>query len=52
VIKLYLYIYKYPTKHARDQCLVQQQEDQINTQDNLPSIEEATEREPCGLRII
>jgi hypothetical protein len=33
-------------------CLIQQQEDQINTQDNLPSTEEATEREPCGLRII
>jgi hypothetical protein len=33
-------------------CLIQHQEDLINTQDNLPLIEEATEREPCGSRII
>jgi hypothetical protein len=32
--------------------LMQHQEDLINTQDNLPLIEEATEREPCGSRII
>jgi hypothetical protein len=32
--------------------IIQQEEDQINTQDNLPSIEDAMEREPCGLRII
>jgi hypothetical protein len=43
--------YKYPAKHARDQCLIQQQEDQTNTKDNIPPIEEATERKPYGLRI-
>jgi hypothetical protein len=29
----------------------QQQEDQTNTQDNIPPIEEAMERKPYGLRI-
>jgi hypothetical protein len=33
------------------QCLIQQQEDQTNTKDNIPPIEEATERKPYGLRI-
>jgi hypothetical protein len=28
-----------------------QQEDQTNTKDNIPPIEEATERKPYGLRI-
>jgi hypothetical protein len=32
-------------------CLIQQQEDQTNTKDNIPPIEEATERKPYGLRI-
>jgi hypothetical protein len=32
-------------------CLIQQQEDQINIKDNIPPIEEATERKPYGLRI-
>jgi hypothetical protein len=31
--------------------LIQQQEDQTNTKDNTPPIEEATERKPYGLRI-
>jgi hypothetical protein len=31
--------------------LIQQQEDQTNTKDNIPPIEEATERKPYGLRI-
>jgi hypothetical protein len=34
------------------ECLEQHQEDLINRQDNLPLIEEATEREPCGSRIL
>jgi hypothetical protein len=34
------------------QCLNQHQEELINRQDNLPLIEEAREREPCGSRII
>jgi hypothetical protein len=29
----------------------QQQEDQTNTKDNIPPIEEAMERKPYGLRI-
>jgi hypothetical protein len=33
------------------QCLIQQQEDQTNTKDNIPPIEEATERKPYGLKI-
>jgi hypothetical protein len=32
-------------------CLIQQQEDQTNTKDNIPPIEEAMERKPYGLRI-
>jgi hypothetical protein len=32
-------------------CLIQQQEDQTNTKDNIPPIEEATEGKPYGLRI-
>jgi hypothetical protein len=32
-------------------CLIQQQEEQTNTKDNIPPIEEATERKPYGLRI-
>jgi hypothetical protein len=31
--------------------LIQHQEDQTNTKDNIPPIEEATERKPYGLRI-
>jgi hypothetical protein len=31
--------------------LIQQQEDQINTKDKIPPIEETTERKPYGLRI-
>jgi hypothetical protein len=31
--------------------LIQQQEDQTNTKDNIPPIEEAMERKPYGLRI-
>jgi hypothetical protein len=30
---------------------IQQQEDQTKTKDNIPPIEEATERKPYGLRI-
>jgi hypothetical protein len=30
-------------------CLIQQQEDQTNTKDNIPPIEEAMERKPYGL---
>jgi hypothetical protein len=30
---------------------LQQQEDQTNSKDNIPPIEEATERKPYGLRI-
>jgi hypothetical protein len=30
---------------------IQQQEDQTNTKDNIPPIEEATECKPYGLRI-
>jgi hypothetical protein len=37
--------------HSQAQCLMQQQEDQINTKDNIPPIEEATERKSYGLRI-
>jgi hypothetical protein len=50
---IHKYIKLVPTDfHVQvEMCLIQQQEDQINTKDNLPSIEEATEREPCGLRI-
>jgi hypothetical protein len=33
------------------ECLIQQQEDQTNSKDNIPPIEEATERKPYGLRI-
>jgi hypothetical protein len=33
------------------ECLIQQQDDQTNTKDNIPPIEEATERKPYGLRI-
>jgi hypothetical protein len=33
------------------ECLIQQQEDQTNTKDNIPPIEEATERKLYGLRI-
>jgi hypothetical protein len=33
-------------------ALNQHQEDLINRQDNLLLIEEATEREPCGSRIL
>jgi hypothetical protein len=32
-------------------CLIQQQEDQTNTKDNIPPIEEAMECKPYGLRI-
>jgi hypothetical protein len=32
--------------------LIQHQEDLINTQDNLPLIQEAMECEPCGSRTI
>jgi hypothetical protein len=35
----------------QDECLIQQQEDQTNTKDNIPPIEEATESKPYGLRI-
>jgi hypothetical protein len=35
----------------RPVCLIQQQEDQTNTKDNIPPVEEATERKPYGLRI-
>jgi hypothetical protein len=31
--------------------LIQQQEDKTNTEDNIPPIEEATERKSYGLRI-
>jgi hypothetical protein len=31
--------------------LIQQQEDQTDTKDNIPPIEEAMERKPYGLRI-
>jgi hypothetical protein len=31
--------------------VIQQQEDQTNRKDNIPPIEEATERKPYGLRI-
>jgi hypothetical protein len=33
------------------ESLIQQQEDQTNTKDNIPPIEEAMERKPYGLRI-
>jgi hypothetical protein len=36
---------------GKDECLIQQQEDQTNTKDNIPPIEEATEHKPYGLRI-
>jgi hypothetical protein len=44
---------RYPEKGNRTNLIlfIQQQEDQTNTKDNLPPIEEATEREPYGLRI-
>jgi hypothetical protein len=32
-------------------CLIQQQEDQTNSKDNIPPIEEAMERKPYGLGI-
>jgi hypothetical protein len=32
-------------------CLIQQQEAQTNTKDNIPPTEEATERKPYGLTI-
>jgi hypothetical protein len=41
---------KQPHSLRTHECLIQQ-EDQINTKDNLPPIEEATEREIYGLRI-
>jgi hypothetical protein len=31
--------------------LIQQQEEHTNTKDNIPPIEEATERKPYGLKI-
>jgi hypothetical protein len=37
--------------HYIIQSYIQQQEDQTNTKDNIPPIEEATERRPYGLRI-
>jgi hypothetical protein len=33
------------------QRLIKQQEDQTNTKDNIPPIEETMERKPYGLRI-
>jgi hypothetical protein len=49
VVKMYLYTYM-PSHVSVDNN--QHQEDLINRQDNLPLIEEATERELCGSRII
>jgi hypothetical protein len=40
-----------PSLLKQPHSLIQQQEDQINTKDNIPPIEEATERKPYGLRI-
>jgi hypothetical protein len=37
--------------HQLFKGLIQQQEDQTNTKDNIPPIEEATERKLYGLRI-
>jgi hypothetical protein len=34
-----------------DEANIQQEEDQTNTKDNIPPIEEATERKPYGLII-
>jgi hypothetical protein len=38
-------------KTLSEECLIQLQEDQTNTKDNIPPIEEAMERKPYGLRI-
>jgi hypothetical protein len=40
-----------PYRPPRPVTGIQQQEDQTNTKDNIPPIEEATERKPYGLRI-
>jgi hypothetical protein len=48
---------RYPEIYKQNQIasvqkgLIQQQEDQTNTNDNIPPIEEAMERKPYGLRI-
>jgi hypothetical protein len=60
VIKLYLlFVYAFTSFGflvglvflLLDEALIQQQQDQMNSKDNFPPIEEATEREPYGLRI-
>jgi hypothetical protein len=49
---IYSYIKLVPIDfHVHVQCLIQQQEDQTNSKDNIPPIEKATERKPYGLRI-
>jgi hypothetical protein len=45
------YIYCFHTPLHVSVFLIQQEEDQTNTKDNIPPMEEATERKPYGLRI-